>query len=302
MTASNDSAGRSDWTVRMPRWHVPAWTRRLSPTKAAFTALAVLLAVCAFGYGMLQTSLFAVQRIDVNGLSHLQRSDVLALSHIKVGEAMISINQNQSEGRIEGNPWVQSAHVKDAWPHVVTINVVERTPVAQIQTADNRWAQVSSDGVVLAVGNAPTGGLPLILDIKPAVKPGGLLDSSTGALLNVAQLMPPSLQPHVRQMQNQSGTLRLGLDTGTIVILGDTSNMADKLMAAAAVVSQTDTTKLATLDVTSPHLPTGTPTQAATATAPTSSSDSSSATTSTTVTPTKSHTTTTSVQKSTSAG
>lgn len=299
MSSRDGTPAESNWTLRMPRLAVPEWIRRLPSTRTAIIFAVAATAAVAFCYGLLQTSLFTVQRVDVNGLSHLQKNEVIALSRVKVGQALISVNDGKAAHRIESNPWVKSAHVTDNWPHAVTITVVERKPVAQVQTADNHWAQVSSDGVILESANAPANGLPVILDVKPAVKAGGLLDPSTGPLLNVARLMPPSLQPHVLQMQNQNGTLRLGLDTGTIVILGDTSNMGDKLMAAAAVVSQTDAKKLATLDVTSPHLPIGTPVGGTSTTPSSSLSKASPATTSTTVASKSRSTTTTTASKHT---
>ena len=55
--------------------------------------------------------------------------------------------------------------------------------------------------------------------------------------------------------RNSEGQIRLGLASGTIVELGDRRDLGDKLMAAAAVLSNTDANTVATLDVRSSHLP-----------------------------------------------
>jgi hypothetical protein len=60
-------------------------------------------------------------------------------------------------------------------------------------------------------------------------------------------------------MQDQGGVLRLGLDAGTVIVLGDANDLAEKLLSAASVIAHTDPKTLAELDVTSPRFPVARP-------------------------------------------
>jgi cell division protein FtsQ len=295
---SNSTVGRSnegsDWTFRLPRLAWPGFLRRLSPVKTISVGLLGLVAVGAFCFGLSQTRLFAVQRIDVNGLDYLNRSDVMTLAKVHSGEPMVAVSRHRVAKAISANPWVAHVSVYVSWPHVVTIDVTERRPIGQTQVANNQWVIVGTDGVVLQTMTKPVSGLPDLLGVSAPDRTGGRLASSAGDVVTVGEAMPPSLEPHVVQIQEQNNVLRLGLNTGAIVVLGDKSDLVDKLTAAATVVSNTDTTKISTLDVSSPHVPVATPVTAPKAPTANSTSTNSSGKSSTKSKATHSSTTTTS--------
>jgi cell division protein FtsQ len=258
--------------------------RTLAPTRFPRRRVIVMTilwaaGILAFAGGLLQTKLFSVDRIDVSGSSQLSRDDVLSIAELKTGGSIAMVNAGNIEKRLEAHPWVLHARVDAKWPHVVSIVIVEQRAVAIAQTGDKKWVQLGPDGTVLSVADKPPVNLPAILHVSAPNEVGKLLDGSASKLLSAATLMPQSLQPLVMQMQDQNGVLRLGLTAGTIVTLGDSTNLNDKLMSAASVLSHTDPKTLAELDVSSPRFPVARPV------GQTSSSKSSQSTTGTTAAP-----------------
>jgi len=276
--------------------HVPESIRTAPKKKIAAIALASILGAGAFAAGLLRTHMFAIERIDVTGTAHMTPEEVLSASGLKNGSPLISVDESHIEHALESNPWVEQATVTESWPHVVKVAIVERVALVAAQTTDNKWAQIGPDGVVLSVTPKPVGKLPVALDVKAEPRPGARLDPSSANIMTVAEALPDSLRSRVTQMQWRDGTMRLGLDAGTVVVIGDMNELDEKLMAAASVLSHTDPKTIETLDVRSPHLPVATPKNksvpaATTATTAASKSTTSKSTTTTSTKPKNSTTT-----------
>lgn len=228
--------------------------------KLAGIAFLVVAGLALLTAGLLRTPLFGLDRIGVVGNSAISTEDVIRASGLHTGMPLISVDERNAQRRLQAVPSLASAKVVSKWPHTVSIEVVERKPVALVQTTDAKWAQVDASGVVISVSATPSAGLPAPLDVQVSGAPGAVVDRSAMDLIRIAAALPDSMRPHVTQMQRDSaGNFRLGLDSGTIVELGDASDLANELMAAAAVLSHTDPKTIADLDVRSPHLPLSTP-------------------------------------------
>lgn len=226
---------------------------------AAIKGLIALVVAAGLGYGLLHTKLFALEQIEITGAEHLDRQGVLTAAGIKEREFLIRIDEASAARRIERQPWVADAVVERRWPHRVEIAVRERIPVAIAQVSEGKWALIGDDGIVLETGDAPRPGLPNVLDVVAPAQAGAKLDPKVSNLLDVAEIMPESLRGRVVQLQERPDGIRLGLDAGTIVELGDERDLGAKLMSAATVLSNSDASKIAVLDVRSPESPLSTP-------------------------------------------
>lgn len=236
-------------------------------SRIAFKAVLWVVAALVFAGGLLQTSLFRIDRIDVTGNHQLSRDDILSLTKLHTGSSIATLNSQAAERRLESHPWVLHATVQAHWPHVVSVAIVEQRAVAVAQTKNKKWAQLGPDGTVLAVADKPVPKLPAALGVVAPDEVGSLLDASAADEMNVATAMPVSLAPRVVQIQEENKMIRLGLDAGTVVILGDNTEIDQKLLSAASVIAHTDPKTLAELDVSSPRFPVARPTsQSATTT------------------------------------
>lgn len=245
----------------------PRYSRRYLMVRTAVRTGLVVALVAAVCSGLLFTRLFGVDRVAVTGTSVLGPDQVRAAAHVAHGTPLVRVDTAAVAARIRRDPWVASVRVERRWPHGIAIAVVERRAAAIAPTVDHRWAQVSDDGAILGVVDRLPDGLPALLDVITSTPPGSHLDDRAASLAKVAGALPASLAPKVSQIGIASdGVLRLGLRAGTIVVLGTSDDLADKLTAAASVLSHVDAATIGTLDVTSPHLPTSTPRSAGAAT------------------------------------
>jgi cell division protein FtsQ len=242
--------------------------------RTVFKAFVFLVGAVAFFAGLLQTQIFRVERIDVVGTSHLTPQQVLEVANLQAGGSIATVDMSGAERRLETHPWILRARVETNWPHVVRVVVTEQRAVAIAETQDKKWAQLGPDGTVLAVGPTPTANLPTVLGVRAPSAPGLHVDQTAKTLMDVATAMPASLQPLVLQMQDQGGVLRLGLDAGTVVVLGNASDIGEKLMSVAAVLAHTEAKTIASLDVSSPRFPIAVPVETQSSTARSGASDS----------------------------
>lgn len=230
------------------------------PPKTWLIVVGSIVGAIALGAGLLRTPLFAIERIDVIGNAQVSREATLSLSGLKLGEFLVSVDEGAIEHKLEADPWVESATVKSDWPHVVKVKISERKAVAIAQAEGGKWVQLSPGGVVLAVDDKPTVDLPTVLGFQVSAEPGTRLSGDGASLISVSELMPESLRKQVLQMdRNATDGIRLGLDNGVVVIVGDESDLGAKLTSASAIVAREDLKDAATLDVRSHQMPLVTP-------------------------------------------
>lgn len=204
---------------------------------------------------LLKAPMFEVQTVTVSPLSQTDTAPALAAAGIAVNGPMIVVDESEAERLLEDLPTVVSASVSSDWPHVVSVSVVERRPIAMAPTADGRWARIGEGGMVMAITDTPEPGLPVPVGVVVEATPGLVLDGPSKALTEVAGMMPPSLRPRVTQVMRDEQGLRLLLSGGAVVQMGDDSAVPDKLLAAATVASKVDLSEIAIIDVTLPRMP-----------------------------------------------
>lgn len=79
---------------------------------------------------LMASDLFKVDQISVTGNQRLDSQSVIALSDIQYGVNTFSLDLGLIGRKIEENPWVQLARVERIFPRQVTVEILERKPVA----------------------------------------------------------------------------------------------------------------------------------------------------------------------------
>jgi cell division protein FtsQ len=198
-----------------------------------------LLVACAAAYVIArQTSIFSVQRIEVEGAPPALAAQIRSALQPLTGESLVGFDGSAAARRLAVLPQVAQAHFDRDFPHTLRVLVKVEQPVALLREASSAWL-VSSSGRVLArlrAGSYPP--LPRIwLDAGADVTVGAPVDS-TADLVRVASLLARFRLPEkVLSVQRSSdGGLALELRGGREVRLGDTSNLPAKLAVAAAIL------------------------------------------------------------------
>ncbi|WP_214408101.1 cell division protein FtsQ/DivIB [Pseudonocardia lacus] len=178
----------------------------------------------------------------------LSRQQVLDAAAVVPGGPLIEVDVTAVATRVAALPAVASVDVRRTWPHTVSVRVVQRTPVAVVQTGVGPEL-VDATGAVFP-GPAPAG-LPGL-----AVAAPGPADPATLAGVGVLAALPAEVRAVVVTVTATAaggpGQVTLGLTDEREVRWGSVDRSPDK----AAVIGPLLTQPGHLYDVTSPDLPT----------------------------------------------
>jgi cell division protein FtsQ len=197
-----------------------------------------LLALAAGAYAVArETSIFAVQRIEVEGAPPALAAQIRTALGPLEGKSLVSFSSAAANRRLADLPQVARVSYDRDFPHTLKVTVTVEQPIAVLRKAAEAWL-VSASGRVLEElrpGTYPP--LPRIwLAAETDVAVGAPVE--TGDAVTVAAALRGAHFPaHVLSVQdNGAGRLVVELAGGREVRLGDLTNLAVKLAVAAAIV------------------------------------------------------------------
>jgi cell division protein FtsQ len=197
-----------------------------------------------------------VDRVDVTITTAAGAPAILAEQQVRdaaavpPGGPLASVDTGAVADRLRALPAVASAEVERDWPHAVAVHVVQRTPIAAVQTADGP-ALVDATGAVFPGPAAP--GLPGLV-----VGSAGPTDPATAAAVAVLAALPDAVRGQVltavSSVASTGGPAQvvLGLTDSREVQWGSAERTTDKAAVLVPLLSQPGRT----YDVSSPDLPT----------------------------------------------
>jgi cell division protein FtsQ len=208
-------------------------------------SLAVGLALVALAGGAYliarESSIFAVQRIDVRGASPELAARIRSALAPLEGTSLVSFSRSAADRRLAGFPEIARVGYDRDFPHTLHVQVTVEQPVAILRRATDAWL-VSATGRVLSAlrpGSYPP--LPRIwLAAETGVDVGGTVETGW-AVLVAAALRAERPHMHVLAVRDDGdGQLVLQVTGGREVRLGDTGNLALKLAVAAAILPRAE--------------------------------------------------------------
>jgi cell division septal protein FtsQ len=201
-----------------------------------------LLAAAGGAYAIArETSIFAVQRIEIEGAPPTLAAQIRTALAPLDGKSLVSFSRLDADRRLAGLPQIARVSYDRNFPHTLRVTVTVEQPVAVVRKASDAWL-ISASGRVLAVlqpGSYPP--LPRIwLAAETDVTVGAPV--ATGDAVRVAAALRETHFPgRVLSVRDDGGgQLVLQLESGREVRLGDISNMLVKLAAAAAVLPRSE--------------------------------------------------------------
>ncbi len=146
-----------------------------------------------------------------------------------------------------------TAAVHIAWPTTVSIDVVERIPVAAIATEPGGpYAICDDSGRLLEVLASRPPSFPLVAlrsGSPGGVVPGDFLPASDRAELQAAAAMPESLVPEVLDIAVGSAGVVVNLTDHLVAILGSSAQLGPKYVALATVLAHGGLSAVAAIDL-----------------------------------------------------
>lgn len=226
----------------MPR--TAPFTIPLPSGRSLLIAFAAVAAILGAYFAARETSMFAVQRIEVTGArpSVIQRVDA-ALAPLD-GTSLLSFSSADIDARLSPLRDVSLVSYDRAFPHTARIVVSAERPVAVLRHGSQSWIVTERGRVLEPISDARQSGLPRIWEAGAAVPSAGTLLTADEALLPARLLggvlsADKSLFDRVREARLVDGDLSLVLGTGTEIRLGDADELALKLAVAEHVLAAT---------------------------------------------------------------
>jgi cell division protein FtsQ len=213
--------------------------RRLLVGAAIVCAVAALV----WGLGALaRAPIFSVTQVVVRGNSHLSAADIIEQAAIPADATLLRIPKSQIERNLAAQPWIGSAHLLRRFPHTVELVIVERSPVAMVDTGGTSIWLVDGQGVWIAKRTAEnSASVPGIRDVEGLAPKGGVQSPSTELLnaLAVVQGLSPELRAKVRTISAPTiDRTALILARGVQVFIGSAEEIAKKDKVALMILAQ----------------------------------------------------------------
>ncbi|MBV9682159.1 MAG: FtsQ-type POTRA domain-containing protein [Solirubrobacterales bacterium] len=217
-------------------------------------AVAGVLALLAGGWLWLRDSpLVAVRKVDITGVSGPDADQIrAALTVAARNMTTLDVRVGQLRTAVAPYPVVRDVRVGTRFPHGMRIQVVEHLAVGAL-AAGGRTIAASGDGTVLH--DVPTGGLPVI---PVTVLPAGVqvVDGPARQALALLAATPRRLLSRVAQVTTSPPHgLVVQVRSGPEIYFGDSSDLAAKWGAAAAVLADPSSAGASYIDVTDPARP-----------------------------------------------
>lgn len=212
----------------------------------------IVLAVALGFVAALYTPLLDVDAVEVAGTARLTAAEVVAAAGIDRGTPLVQVDLGAAGARVAALPWVASARLHRGIDGTITVEVVERTPVAVV-SRDGEALLVDEEGRVLGPA-APEEAADLVaLEVDAVPAPGEHLPVQTADALSVAAALAQRAPGAVVRLDPES--LEAELAVGGRAALGDRTALGEKVRSLVTVLDQVDLTCLDLIDVRVPSTP-----------------------------------------------
>jgi cell division protein FtsQ len=213
----------------------------LAPSgRSLLTGLLILLTAVGLYAAARTTSMFAVERIAVEGAPPEVAAEVQKALAPAVGESLLGIDLAELAHRAESVPMVAGASFDRGFPHTLRIAVVPEVPVAVLRQGAASWLVAEGGRVVAELDKGQRPDLPrawLKRDVQIVLgeRVSGLTLQATTAAASVRTRPLPVAVGSIVATKDE---LTLVLRTGLELRLGDGSDLAVKLEVARHVLPQ----------------------------------------------------------------
>jgi cell division protein FtsQ len=227
---------------------------------ALVVATAAALAGGAYA-AALETSIFAVDRLDVVGGSTRARSEIRTALAPELGRSLAKIDSAEIERRIAPLPDVIGVTYDRRFPHTLRVRVTAERPVLLLRRGPDTWLVSARGRVLRALAHPKLSSLPRVWIPKgTGVSVGQILPAADGgaAAVALAPIQPHSFASGIRSVSGDGiATLTLVLRSGLQIRLGDAGDLRLKLAIARRVLGavHADATTTGYVDVSLPERP-----------------------------------------------
>ncbi|HEY3772100.1 MAG TPA: hypothetical protein VGL69_03835 [Solirubrobacteraceae bacterium] len=239
--------------LRLPRPRLPRPGGRRWLLRLLVTVLLLAALLTGAFFWVRQSSLVAVQRVTVTGVTGPDASAIRQVL-VRTAERMttMEIDRRRLRGVVSRYPFVRSLRVSVQLPHSATIAVFEQVPVGVLN-----GTTVSAHGTLLRGVSARSQSLPTIT--ASSTTDGGTGDTIAGTARADVYLLAAAPYPIIAKLGTagwQPGRgLAVTLRGGPVIYFGDDTQLAEKWRSVIRVLADPSSAGASYIDVTDPSRP-----------------------------------------------
>ncbi len=252
-TGSGDRVARGKRDDRERR---VAEARRKRQVRLALL-LAVTVTIAGGAIGLYRSQLFEIRSVDVIGAERLTPAAVRSRAEVPEGATLLRFPAGAIKERLLSYAWIEDAQVTRDFPHALRIRIVERKPLAIVDTGDTFWV-VDSTGMVLGEQSLEeTTTMPILRDIPALELSSGQAAESEvlSNALNILSGISAELRQKVRAISAPSVAETTLLTTDSVeVIIGEAVELEKKDVIVLKIMRE-QAGNVVTIDVRSTDRP-----------------------------------------------
>ena len=213
---------------------------RFAPSGRSLAVAAALVLVAAGFYVLArETSMFAVQRIDVEGTSPAVAAQVRTLLRSYEGRSLVAVDAAAVEQDVDGLAAVRNSVVDRAFPHTLRVLVIPELPVAVLRRGAGSWLVSARGRVIGAIAHGRRRALPRIwLPSRTDIAVGALLADEPGGLAarSLAAFVGSGFPGRIAFVRALDRQITLGLRGGLEIRLGAPVDLRLKIAIARGIL------------------------------------------------------------------
>lgn len=215
-----------------------AETRRRRQIRIAIV-LAVVVTFTVSTIAIYRSPLFGIDEVQIIGAERLAADTVRNLAAVPDDATLIRYSARAIEERLLAYAWIAEAQVTRDYPHTLRIRIVERKPIASVDTGETFWA-VDKTGMVLGEQSLDeTSTLPVVRDVPGLDLKSGRASTSE-VLLNALRVLSgisEELRMKLRAVTAPTIDETTLLTTENVeILIGDASELETKSLRALTIM------------------------------------------------------------------
>ncbi|MGH3003547.1 MAG: cell division protein FtsQ/DivIB [Gaiellaceae bacterium] len=215
---------------------------RIAPSGRSILLSVVLLALGLSGYFVVRdTSVFAVQDVDVRGGTPQVRAAVRSALRAETGTSLLRVDGTELERRLSSISTLRSFSYDRAFPHTLRVVIRPERAVLVLRQGNRAYLVAATGRVLRALPRPRLSSLPRLWVTKGVhVEVGSRLpEAQAAAATALAPLREAPLPGGVASVETGPHTLTLILGGGLELRLGDTGDLRLKLAIARRILRLT---------------------------------------------------------------
>lgn len=194
---------------------------------------------------------FGLRRITVSGNRWVSAEAIGRAADLRQGQPLLGISRSVVASRVGTLPWIKEAFVERVFPMGLRIHVVEREPVAWIETSQAGCLTVGEGGVIVEDGCLePRPPIELLGAARAGDEPGARLSNESVSDLIEALRTGSISDLHIRRIDvSDLSSVVLQGESGIRVLLGRIESHARRVEALAALSREIDVDRYASIDL-----------------------------------------------------